>query len=371
MTLPLSIRALIVDDEKPARDRMAGLLSEFDDIDVVGEAEDGDSALAAIALERPDLVFLDIQMPGKSGLEVASLVGPPRPRFIYCTAYDRYAVQAFESNAVDYLLKPVTRRRLGTAIDRVRLSLEETAALAMSGELKRAEETQAKLFPRLLPHLRPLEYDGLCQPCEAIGGDYYDFIDLGSGRLGVALADVSGKGISAALLMAGLQGRLQSYAPDFGDRLEEMVARLNQALCLTTEASRFVTFFYGVYDDASRRFRYVNAGHNPPLVLRSEGKRVVRLEQGGTVLGILPEAVYRSGEVEVGPGDILMLFTDGLTESFGPLGEEFGDQRLVDLAGRNGGSPLGLIAAAMRTAEEFRGGRAPHDDLTIVVARGR
>jgi serine phosphatase RsbU (regulator of sigma subunit) len=367
-----SIRTLLVDDEELARVRMRDLLKEVQGVEIVGEARDGEEALTEIRNLRPDLVFLDIQMPGKSGIEVAAALEPPRPRVIYCTAFDQYAVSAFELNAVDYLLKPVTKGRLGKTMERVRAQISERSDFLE--EVERAEAVQASLFPRRLPRLETLEYTGLCRPVQHVSGDYYDFLPFGDGRLGIAVGDVSGKGMSAGLLMAGLQGRLQSQAAHHGIDLEGLLASLNMAICEATDAGRFVTFFYAVYEDDSRRMHYVNAGHNPPLLLRrrENGGGIERLERGGIVLGVVPGSVYEMGAVEINPGDLFVVFTDGLTEMTNPAGREFGEERLIAALRRSRDLPLDDLAGALlHESRAFGDGKNPEDDMTLVLARGR
>lgn len=367
-----AIRTLIVDDEEPARARMRDLLDGVEGVKVVGEARDGDEALSVIEDLQPDLVFLDIQMPGKSGIEVAAAMEPPRPRVIYCTAFDQYAVNAFELNAVDYLLKPVTKNRLGKAMERVRAQISEKATYIE--EVERAEAVQASLFPHRLPRLDTLDYTGLCRPVQWVSGDYYDFLHLGDGRLGIAVGDVSGKGMSAGLLMAGLQGRLQSQAAQYGFGLEALLGNLNSAICEATDSGRFVTFFYSVYEDESRTLRYVNAGHNPPFLLSRgrNGGRIERLERGGVVLGVVPHSAYEMDAVKINSGDLFVVFTDGLTEMTDPGGREFGEERLIEAVRRSADLPLqDLAGALLDEVRTFGDGRNPEDDMTLVLARGR
>ncbi len=371
MAAPFRIRAFLVDDEDLARERMKGLLAQIDEVEVVGEAGNGDDALHGIAAARPDLVFLDIEMPGKSGIEVASRLEPPRPRVVYCTAFDRYALKAFELNALDYLLKPVSRPRLRQTVDRLREAFSEKGEFL--SEMRTAEATQERLLPRDPPRLETLDYAALCRPVRGVGGDYYDFLSLGERRLGVALADVSGKGVSAALLMAGLQGRLQSQASRFGDRLEGLVESLNRSLVPATEPGRFITLFYSLYDDFRCLLRYVNAGHNPPLLLRSGGRGVPEwLDSGGLVLGVLPDARYTGGEVAIGSGDVLVIYSDGVTEAMDPDENEFGVERLLDCVDRSRELPARELAnRIVDDLGRFRRGVPLHDDLTLVVAKGR
>lgn len=362
------IRAMLIDDEEPARDRLRAMLGSFDDVEIVGEAGDGEEALQQISLHRPDVVFLDIQMPGRSGMEVAAALEPPRPHIIFCTAFDQHALDAFELHALDYLLKPLNRTRLAGAVDRVRSSQEEQRR--MRRQLADASRTQERLLPQLRPAMSHLDYDGSCRTALGVGGDYYDFIDLGQDRLGLAVADVSGKGIYAGLLMAGLQARMQSLALNSDGPLDRVMSELNRGLHASTQDNHYATCFYGVFDDQTKRLNYVNAGHNPPLLWRSAEQRWERLGANGTVLGLLDRATYSEESVELETGDLLLIYTDGLTESVNRDGEEFGEQRLKG-AVEPGES---LSADALRdqllgAVDRFRGEVPLPDDLTLVVAR--
>lgn len=365
------IRVILVDDERPARERLRQMLAAFGDIDVVAEAADGDEALERIEAFRPDLVFLDIQMPGRNGLEVVSAIPPPRPHIIFCTAYDEYAVRAFELYAADYLLKPVSRDRLQRALERVLSAAAERDGLRR--ELEAAQDVQTRLFPQELPLMKHLDFAGFNRPASSLGGDYYDFLPVGPDRLGLALGDVSGKGLYAALLMAGLQGQLRSRAPGHGGEVHHLAAELNHALYASTEGSKYVTLFYAAYDDLGLRLSYVNAGHHPPVWMRFAGKnasRVFRLRAGGMPLGLFPETVYERDVVRLEPEDLLVLFSDGLTEARSSGGKEFGEIRLMNTLTRSRGlSAREVIGRILDELATFTDGRKPEDDLTLVVAR--
>lgn len=372
------IRVLLVDDEQPARDRLRHLLSRYSNLAVVAEAADGDEAVLQISRHRPDVVFMDVQMPGKSGLEVIAALTPPRPAVIFCTAFDRYAVQAFDHHAIDYLMKPVTRARLEAALDRVR----ERARLdgqepEFRAEMERAEETQSFLFPRRQPLLRTLEYTGICQAARGVGGDYYDFLEVSPGNLGVALADVSGKGIAAALLMASLQGHLRSRAREGARKPNQMLEEMNRSFCEATSASQFASFFYGVYLEKDRTLCYCNGGHLPPLLFRrssnggGNSELFCRLETGGPVLGVLPEASFQEGTVTLQAGDLLALFSDGITEAMNERSEEFGEDRLVELLAALSHLPSReLSERVLQEVAAFSGSASAHrDDLTLILLR--
>lgn len=372
------IRVLLADDEQPARDRLKHLLSRYPDLSVVAEAGDGEEAVLKISQHQPDVVFLDVQMPGKSGLEVAAALTPPRPALIFCTAFDRYAVRAFDHHAIDYLMKPVSRARLEAALGRIR---ERISALTPDAEFRadllRAEETQSHLFPKRKPKLRTLEYSGICRAAQGVGGDYYDFLEVSEGCFGVALADVSGKGIAAALLMASLQGHLRSRFREETRGLNRLLGEMNRSFCEATSTSQFASFFYGVYEERTRLFRYCNGGHLPPLLFRrssngTERRRLTsRLDAGGPVLGVLPEAAYQEGVVELQAGDVLALYSDGVTEAMNGQDEEFGEERLIELLRSFADLPPEEMAASLLAEiSSFAGGEfRRQDDLTLILLR--
>lgn len=361
------IRALLVDDEELARSRLRKLLPEYSDFTVVGEAGDGEEALKKIREFEPDVVFLDIQMPGQSGMEVASNLPVPRPQLIFCTAFDKYALEAFENHAVDYILKPVSRRRLEGTIQRLRRGLQTAPS---SEDLRSAEETQARLFPQRLPETRGLDYFALCRPARGVGGDYYDFLNLGKGRLGLALGDVSGKGMAAALLMAGLQGNLHSRAPRHADGVAQLMAEMNNAMCHVTDVRRYATFTYGIWNDADRSFTYCNAGHNPPFVVSKD--RILRLRRGGMVIGMFPDAEYAQETLWLEPDDILVFFTDGASEALDRSGQEFGEESIGEFVRqRRTLSAEELCRQMFDQISSFAGDRMNHDDATLIVAKAR
>jgi serine phosphatase RsbU (regulator of sigma subunit) len=374
------IRTLIVDDEQPARERLRLMLNSMDGLEVIGEAADGEEAIQRIGELCPDLVFLDIQMPGLTGLEVVKALKPPRPKIIFCTAYDQYALSAFEQQALDYLLKPVKRERLAQAVGRTRESLQSTM---LPREVTLAGRVQARMLPQSAPALAGLEFAAISTAARTVGGDYYDCFSIAEGLLAVSIADVSGKGIPAGLLMANLQGRLQSRAPLHLAQACSLVADLNQALCSTMDEARFISLFYGTYDETSRVLTFANAGHPPPFLLSSapsnacepvwpEGAMVKRLTAGGPVLGLLPKASFQQESIKLVVGDVLLLFSDGVSEAMNAADEEFGEVRLQELLVRSAHeSAQELVERVLAAIHDFTGQTPWHDDLTLMVLRPR
>jgi len=248
---------------------------------------------------------------------------------------------------------------------------EQRQRQRLEHELAIAREVQAQLFPTEKPAVQGVEIEAVCRPARVVSGDYYDFLPLGPGRLGLALADISGKGISAALIMASLQAALRSQALFNGrgpGSTSEIVARLNHHLFSSTSADRYATFFYGVYDAQTRRLEYTNAGHPAPLCVI--GDKVQRLSAGGTVLGLFDDRRYESQVIEMPPGSLLIAYSDGLTEAEDPQGRELGEQRLLDVALRLRQEPARVVLKnVLEMVDRWTGPVEQMDDITIIVAR--
>jgi phosphoserine phosphatase RsbU/P len=249
------------------------------------------------------------------------------------------------------------------------LLAEQRQRQRLEHEITIAREVQEQLFPRSLPSLAGLQLAAICKPARTVSGDYYDFIRLGPERVAIALADISGKGIFAALLMASVQAALRSMtSTDRNCGTAELVRQLNNHLFRNTSDDRYATFFYAVYDAREGVLTYTNAGHLAPFFV-SDG-RVLQLDEGGTVVGLFEDAPYTQGTLKVPPGSVLVAFSDGLTEPENVYGEEFGMERLRDeiLRQRNA-SPQRLAENLIAAAEQWAGTPEQADDITIIVAR--
>jgi sigma-B regulation protein RsbU (phosphoserine phosphatase) len=241
----------------------------------------------------------------------------------------------------------------------------------LNRELEIAREVQQRLFPQRLPGVQSLDYSAECRPAREVGGDYYDFLELPEGKFAIAIGDVSGKGIGAALMMANLEASLRGQAPVVR-ALPELMRRVNRMVYDASSINRYATFFYAEYEQQTRQVTYVNAGHNPPVVLRATGTdwEVHRWETGGAVIGLLPEAQYQQGSFELKAGDLVVLFTDGISESMNFQDEEWGEERLI--ACTKTCRDLNACAALDRMMSEavaFAAGAPQHDDMTLVVVR--
>ncbi len=251
---------------------------------------------------------------------------------------------------------------------RTALAAQREAERRAAQELEIARQVQARLFPQRRPPVGTLEYDGICIQARQVGGDYFDFLDLGPERLGLVIADIAGKGMAAALLMANLQANLRSQCAIAWSQPRRFLQSVNRLFHENTADSAYATLFFAEYDGRTRRLRYVNCGHLPAVLLRP-GRRVQRLDSTSTVLGLFREWDCAVGECRLRPGDTLALYTDGITESFNADGEDFGEERLVAaLQGGRGTAPRDLAASVAEQAGKFSP-HEQHDDITLIVAR--
>jgi len=237
-------------------------------------------------------------------------------------------------------------------------------------ELEIAKQVQARLFPQTQPALKTLDYAGVCIQAREVGGDYYDFLNLGRDHAGLVIGDISGKGIAAALLMANLQANLRSQCAIALDEPQRLLRSVNELFYENTTDNAYATLFFAEYDDQVRRLRYVNCGHLSALLLRKDNS-LERLTSTTTVLGLFKEWNCSIRETCISPGDVLALYTDGITESFNTAGQEFGEQRLVESLRRNRElSSSALLAAIVAEVQQFNP-HEQHDDMTIIVAKCR
>ena len=250
---------------------------------------------------------------------------------------------------------------------------EQQQRQRLENEISIAREVQDQLFPRTIPQVSGVEIEAICKAARAVSGDYYDFIQLSPTHLAIAIADISGKGISAALLMASLQAALRSQVlVDGSERMStaELVSRLNKHLVRNTGDDRFATFFIAVYDSASRNLRYTNAGHLPSFLICKDS--ALHLDKGGMVLGVIEDYCFEEGSVIVAPDSLLVGYSDGLVEPENVYGEEFGIRRLQQAAVHvQGSSPQVVAESLMNAAEEWAGTPEQADDMTVIVARLR
>jgi len=261
----------------------------------------------------------------------------------------------------------------GLALENSRLTsaVAEQAAQRerLNREMEIARDVQTRLFPQRLPAIPGLDYWGNCRPAASIGGDYYDFFETPHRQLGIAIGDVSGKGVPAALLMAVLHASVRGQAMHTEDNLATLIGNVNRLIYDASAKSHFATLFYAQYDAAARKLVYVNAGHNPPVLLSASGT-VEWLGPTGPGAGLTKLSRYTHRELTLEPGDLLVAYTDGFTESMNKENEEYGEERLLAAIQRlRTSSPAAMIAGLMESADGFVAGAPQHDDMTAIVLK--
>jgi serine phosphatase RsbU (regulator of sigma subunit) len=268
----------------------------------------------------------------------------------------------------DLILLTVMANMAAVKIENARLAEIEAAERLIRRELDQAAEIQRAILPAEAPAVPGLDLAGYNAPCRTVGGDYFDFYPFANGRVAALLGDVSGKGMPASLLMMGLQARVQVLVEEPHD-LGSLMTRLNRATCAHCPSNRFITLFLCVADPLTGELAWVNAGHNPPAIVRADGT-VEWLEGGGPVLGILRGATYRQDCARLGHGDLIALYSDGVTEAANPAGEEFGEERLARLLAERRNEPAADVVQAITGAvSAWCAGAPAADDITVVVGR--
>ncbi|TLY32521.1 MAG: hypothetical protein E6K56_03070 [Ignavibacteria bacterium] len=255
------------------------------------------------------------------------------------------------------------------SLENVRLFRETLEKQRLEDELQIAKEIQRGLLPATLPKIPRFDLAAVNLSSKQVGGDYYDVITLDSSHFVIAIGDVSGKGTPASLLMANLQATIRALVP-LGLSLAELTMRVNNLICDNTGADRFITFFWGIIDTGSGTMKYVSAGHNPPFLFRRTGG-VERLSEGGIILGIMKASVaYNEGEIRFSPGDVLVLFTDGVSEAMNEAGEELGEEPIEEVVKGCLDDPAEeILSAIVKRVKEHSKNTPQSDDITLIVAR--
>jgi serine phosphatase RsbU (regulator of sigma subunit) len=273
-----------------------------------------------------------------------------------------------EFNEDDLGMLTVLANVAAIRIEQARLIEVEQAKLILAKDLDQAAQIQQGLLPTQAPKVPGVELAGHNAACRTVGGDYYDFIPYADGSVAIALGDVSGKAMPAALLMTSLHARVRVLAEE-PPNVAEMMTRLNRATAANCPSNRFVSFFFSVLDPATGVLTYANAGHNPPMIARADGT-IEQLQGGGLLMGILASARYEAYTAQLNPGDALLLYSDGVTEATNPAGDEFEEERLAQVLQQNvSKSPTKIVDAVTSAVREFSAGAPVADDLTLVVAK--
>ena len=297
-----------------------------------------------------------VPLPGRNKLMGIMCLGPKRSE----AAWSRTDMQVLQAVA----------QQTGLALEVSELAHSLAAEAAQRAKVNReieiAREVQERLFPQEMPKIPAATVAGHCRPALGVGGDYYDVISLEDGRLGLAVGDVSGKGISAALLMASLRASLRGVTLDSPRDFANLMHKVNKLVYEASASNRYATFFFAAFDPKTRRLECVNAGHNPPVLLRRG--TVIRLEADGPVVGLLPNAPYTEQSLTLEPGDLLILYTDGISEAMTSDDEEWGEERMIVSASAVRNKPAADVLKAMfADADQFTAGAPQHDDMTLLV----
>ena len=378
----VSAKILVVDDTPSNSQSLAATLKPAGYQVLV--ATNGQQALDVMAKVRPDLILLDIMMPVMDGFEACVNIKANAEwhdiPIIFLTAKTETAdlVKGFELGAVDYVNKPFNAHELMArvhthlTVDRLRTSVsEKNAALEkaqaqMSAELDLARAMQVAILPSRFPVAPGCDGSARMLPATTMGGDFYDFIELPGGCIGLVMADVSGKGVPAAFFMAVARTNLNALAATASGPAD-CLQRTNDVLLTQNPMDLFVTVFYAVFDPATGALTYSNGGHNPPLIRRANGTVEMLTAAAGLVLGMFP-ATYEQDSAQLQPGDTLVLYTDGVTEAFNVDAQMYEEARLVErVRADGGGSAKTLVASIFDGVIGFSGAAPQSDDITVAV----
>jgi sigma-B regulation protein RsbU (phosphoserine phosphatase) len=370
-----SARVLVADDQPDVLEALRWLLTgEGYEPEFVSST---DAVLERLRARPFDLLLMDLNYTrdttsGREGLELIPHVRAHDPGMpiVVMTGWGSVdtAVEAMRLGAKSFVQKPwedvalleILQREINDARATKRRDAKQQR------EFEEARLIQRGLLPTSMPQVPGLDLASSWQPANGVGGDCFDALPFGSAAIGLSIADVAGKGVPAALLMSNLQAAVRAFAQD-GALPSSVCASVNRLLCRNMAAGRFVTFCYARIDVEAGRLTYANAGHNPPLLIRSDGS-AERLAPGGTVLGVFTESAYEPGEFAIARGDRLIFYTDGITESRNAAGDEYGEDRLADAAGRLRALPAQeMLSALLEDITAFNGGTY-EDDATLIIA---
>jgi sigma-B regulation protein RsbU (phosphoserine phosphatase) len=386
------LRVVIADDQPLIRSGLEAFLMVFGEMRLVGEAQDGNEVLELCELVEPDVVLMDVEMPRMDGLAAARLISQRWPKIkviLLGDSKEQQEVQrALDAGAATYLTKDIAADDLAQAIrklfqglrpvrrsqpSRPAQSVEKIAAAMgkpkLTQELEAAGKIQADLLPASPPQLPGWEMSATLEPARETSGDFFDFIPLANGNWGIVIADVTDKGMGAALFMALCSTLIRTYATQYPALPALSIATVNDRILSDSRGDMFVTVFFGVLEPDTGRLRYVNAGHNPPYLFSfKKSKPVESLSPTGMALGVLPDMHWEQKIVKFNPGDLLLLYTDGITEAQDVEGRFFGSQRLLKIARALHGRPALAVQDAILSEVNCFCGAAPRaDDIALMT----
>lgn len=386
-----SIRLIIADDHALVRAGLHAYLDSQSDFALLGEAENGNDAVQLCEMFNPDLVLMDDQMPGMDGFSAARVIHQRWPStrvILLLSEVNNSTISASkDAGAAGYLYKNISREELLVAIrdvlrgQHVATSTKDpilqvgSAPFSASSEDRTTQELeiagriQSKILPEKPPSLQGWDISASLESAYETSGDFYDFIPLAYGKWGIVLGDVASKGLGAAIFMAFANSLIRTYATHYPIMPAMMMHAVNERLHADTRSGMFVTTFFGVLDPQNGRLIYVNAGHNPPILVSSnKGKPVDQLAPTGAALGIFKESTWQQKMIKFSPGDVLLMYTDGITEAQNARGDFFDDGRLLDVLRANRERPAKEIQRAVLNAvKRFTGSSAHADDIALIV----
>lgn len=374
-------RILVVDDT-PANIQMLAAILKGKGYQL-SIATNGKQALEVLERVRPDLILLDVMMPELDGFETCKRIKASEAwrdiPIIFLTAKTETSdiVNGFEIGAVDYVAKPFNAHELLARVnthltmDQLRLSLaekNEELARAHAREMEMAFKVQSQLIPKRTPEIPGWQFAASWQPAREVSGDYYDFI-RNNDRLGIVIADVSGKGMYAALFMANTRSIVRAEATSSSTPAVSLT-QANALICSDAARGVFVTLFYAQIDPRAHTLTYVNCGHNPPFWYRADNGTITELMPTAAVLGVNESLQCNQNQIEVGHGDVVLLYTDGISEAFDENDQQFGEDRMKEILVRLAReSPDRVLTEIQSALNEFCGSAPQSDDRTIVILK--
>ena len=347
-------------------------------------AHNGVEALQKLGQDQDiDIVLSDINMPQMDGLALLEHIPDVAPdtRAVIISAYgDMKNIRAaMNRGAFDFVTKPVDFDDLRVTIDRTLANLEawreavsnRERLLALENELDIASKMQQSILPTIFPSEPGCRVFGSTTPAREVGGDFFDVLRLDNGRLGLAIADVSDKGVPAALFMMSSRTLLKGAAIGMGPP-SDVIREVNDLLCADNEAAMFVTLLYAVFDPATGQLTYANGGHNPPVIIHADGSSTILPGTRGIALGVIPDVPYQETAISTSPGDTIIFYTDGVTEAINDRGEEFGMERLQQIfASAPPRDCQSATNAVLDAVSAFAGATSQSDDITCMVLSRR
>lgn len=374
------MKVLIIDDEKGIRDSLSAALEDegYDTLAV----SNGHDALDILKEHDFDIVITDLVLPGMNGMQILNEIKRDYPDTIVVmiTGHESVenAVEAMKSGADDYIPKPILDP------DEMLMKLAKAAEIRhikkenrnfhrrLEAELDIARKIQQVLLPQQVPKLDQIDISAFSQSAKQVGGDYHDLIEISSDRLGIAIGDVSGKGMPASLLMANVQASIRRYS-ESGYSPKDIMFKINNAfcpICQFIEEHRFITLFYGILNAKNKTLLYSNAGHNYPILFRNDEIAYELSTEDGLPCGIFENSSYDENIIELKSGDILLFYTDGITEAMNSDYEVYGEERLINLVLENiNNRSEKIIEYICEDLTSFMGNSNPYDDMTLIIVK--